>query len=115
MKLTTLLATLLATVAANELQIIKTHEVAEADCGRKSKVLPSLLSPVLPHTNAEQSGDTLSMHYRGTLEDGTEFDKSYGRGPFTFPIGAGRVIKGWDQGTHSLSFPQSTSLADNTA
>lgn len=38
------------------------------------------------------------MHYRGTLEDGTEFDKSYGRGPFEFPIGAGRVIKGWDQG-----------------
>jgi FKBP-type peptidyl-prolyl cis-trans isomerase len=38
------------------------------------------------------------MHYRGTLEDGTEFDKSYDRGPFTFPLGAGRVIKGWDKG-----------------
>jgi FKBP-type peptidyl-prolyl cis-trans isomerase len=47
----------------------------------------------------QKVGDTLSMHYRGTLEDGTEFDKSYGRGPFTFPLGAGRVIKGWDQGT----------------
>lgn len=39
------------------------------------------------------------MHYRGTLEDGTEFDASYNRGqPLEFPIGAGRVIKGWDQG-----------------
>jgi FKBP-type peptidyl-prolyl cis-trans isomerase len=38
------------------------------------------------------------MHYRGTLEDGTEFDASYNRGPFSFPLGAGRVIKGWDQG-----------------
>ncbi|KAF8242115.1 hypothetical protein K440DRAFT_607840 [Wilcoxina mikolae CBS 423.85] len=82
MKLTTVLSllvsTLVATAAAGELQIIKTHEV---ECKRKSK-----------------NGDNLSMHYRGTLEDGTEFDSSYGRGPFTFPLGGGRVIKGWDQG-----------------
>ena len=38
------------------------------------------------------------MHYRGTLEDGTEFDASYNRGPFEFKLGAGQVIKGWDQG-----------------
>jgi len=46
-----------------------------------------------------QNGDTLSMHYTGKLEDGTEFDSSIPRGqPFSFKIGSGQVIKGWDQG-----------------
>ena len=47
-----------------------------------------------------RNGDTLHMHYTGTLfDDGTEFDSSIPRGkPFTFPLGGGRVIKGWDQG-----------------
>jgi len=50
-------------------------------------------------TIKSQNGDTLSMHYTGTLEDGTEFDSSIPRGsPFTFKIGGGQVIKGWDQG-----------------
>ena len=46
-----------------------------------------------------KKGDTIVMHYRGTLENGTEFDSSYGRGePFSCPIGVGYVIKGWDEG-----------------
>ena len=40
---------------------------------------------------------------RGTLEDGTQFDASYDRGkPFSFPLGAGRVIKGWDEGVQGM-------------
>ena len=49
------------------------------------------------------SGQTVVVHYRGTLEDGTQFDASYDRGtPFTFPLGAGRVIKGWDEGVQGM-------------
>ncbi|WP_241434217.1 MULTISPECIES: FKBP-type peptidyl-prolyl cis-trans isomerase [Prochlorococcus] len=48
------------------------------------------------------SGKNVSVNYRGTLENGKEFDSSYGRAPFTFPLGAGRVIKGWDEGVAGM-------------
>ena len=38
------------------------------------------------------SGQTVSVNYTGTLEDGTQFDTSIGRGPFSFPLGAGRAV-----------------------
>lgn len=43
-------------------------------------------------------GDTVSVHYRGTFTNGNQFDTSYGGNPYTFPLGAGRVIPGFEQG-----------------
>ncbi len=47
---------------------------------------------------AAKVGDTLTVNYTGTLENGTVFDSSYGKQPFDFPLGAGQVIPGWDKG-----------------
>ena len=45
-----------------------------------------------------KQGQTVTVNYTGTLENGDQFDTSIGRAPFSFPLGAGRVIKGWDEG-----------------
>ncbi len=49
-------------------------------------------------------GETASVHYTGWLKDGTKFDSSVDRGqPFSFRLGAGRVIKGWDEGVVGMN------------
>ncbi len=77
--LTTLLTLSTLTLAAN-LEIDKLKIV---ECTRKTK-----------------KGDTVSVHYAGSLLDrGKQFDSSYDRSrPLDFQLGAGRVIKGWDEG-----------------
>jgi FKBP-type peptidyl-prolyl cis-trans isomerase FkpA len=48
-------------------------------------------------------GDSVSVHYTGWLKSGQKFDSSHDRGqPLVFPLGKGRVIKGWDEGVATM-------------
>lgn len=74
--------------------------LAGCDSGDDTTPGELVIEDLTPGTGMEaQNGDLLSVHYTGRLDDGTVFDSSIPRGePFAFVLGAGTVIKGWDQG-----------------
>lgn len=68
---------------------------------------------VLQQGNGQEAknGDTVSVHYTGYLTNGQVFDSSIGRGePFSFTLGAGQVIKGWDQGVLGMKVGEKRKL-----
>lgn len=61
----------------------------------------------MPHA---KQGDTVRVHYTGTLPDGSVFDSSSGRDPIEFTIGAGQVIPGFDQAVAGMQVGQEKSV-----
>ena len=59
---------------------------------------------------AAMSGDTVRVHYRGTLSDGSEFDSSEGREPLEFEVGSGQVIPGFDDAVKKLELGEKVTV-----
>ncbi len=79
-----------------------TVALAIGACGKDAPTAPSLFRAEDVRVGegvAAVAGDSLTVHYIGRFDDGVVFDNSYDRNqPFTFRLGAGSVIQGWDQG-----------------
>ena len=77
------------------LSLVPTLALSQPPSGLKIETTHSV-----PCVRKTKTGDKIAVNYKGTLlKDGSQFDSSYGRGkPFTFKVGAGQVIKGWDLG-----------------
>jgi FKBP-type peptidyl-prolyl cis-trans isomerase len=93
-----------------------TEATAAASVTEPNQKTPSMATPIQPITqlmmkdeivgtgDTAAAGDTVTVQYVGSLTNGTVFDASakHGTGGFTFKLGAGQVIKGWDQGVAGM-------------
>jgi len=94
----------IATVYAPELNV-DLERMEETDTGLYYEVLS------LGSGDLVEPGDTAVVHYTGWLPDGTKFDSSRDRGePFSFPVGGGQVIAGWDQGVSGMAVGETRKL-----
>ena len=100
------------------------QNIEEENNNAKNMENEELKIEVLQEGTGEEAknGDNVSVHYVGTLEDGTKFDSSIDRGtPFDFLLGSGQVIKGWDLGVlgmkigekRKLTIPSDLAYGDN--
>ncbi len=83
------------------LSILPFLQVTTVDAGQTITTPSGLNVEILKKGTGPQpkSGQDVTVHYTGTLADGKKFDSSRDRGtPFTFKLGAGQVIRGWDEG-----------------
>lgn len=100
-------ATPVATVMAAETTVPAATNMPNATPSATAKTLTTA-SGLMIQDEVAGTGDTavagkhVTVNYTGTLTDGTVFDSSYGKAPFDFDLGAGRVIKGWDEGVAGM-------------
>jgi len=94
----------LATTYAPELNV-NLDGMEETESGLRYEVLKEGTGAII------QPGQTAVVHYTGWLPDGTKFDSSRDRGePFGFPVGAGQVIQGWDEGVAGMAIGEERKL-----
>jgi len=94
------------------------NQPAEENNSQNSNNNQTNMEPTLTIATTKQgtgegakNGDKISVHYTGTLENGTKFDSSLDRNqPFEFTLGAGEVIQGWDQGIIGMKTGEKRSL-----
>jgi FKBP-type peptidyl-prolyl cis-trans isomerase 2 len=97
--------------------------VLAAGCGNDSTSTTASPSTTLPTTTVApsesdgdgaglvaQDGDSVAVHYVGTLDDGSEFDNSRGREPLTFVVGSDQVIKGFDDAVRGMAIGEVTTV-----
>jgi peptidylprolyl isomerase len=58
-----------------------------------------------------KAGDTVSIHYTGTLADGMVFDSTQGREPFSFTVGSGEIIEGFDQAVRGMEVGETRDIS----
>lgn len=79
------------------------NSAAAAAAGAQATPTSLVAQDEVVGTGAEaKSGQTITVNYTGKLQDGTIFDSSVGKQPFTFTLGVGQVIVGWDQGVQGM-------------
>jgi FKBP-type peptidyl-prolyl cis-trans isomerase len=106
MKRITLSIALAALVAATTLPA-RADETKAAEATKETKTVTTAsglqYEDLTVGTGEEaKSGQTATVHYTGWLTDGKKFDSSVGKQPFSFKIGAGMVIKGWEEGVAGM-------------
>ncbi|HYT87814.1 MAG TPA: FKBP-type peptidyl-prolyl cis-trans isomerase [Gemmataceae bacterium] len=95
----------LALVALAALLLV---QMAEQTIGGEKKVITTksglkYIDEKVGNGKEAKAGHTVEVHYTGWLKDGKKFDSSVDRGkPFSFKLGAGKVIKGWDEGVAGM-------------